>query len=217
MYKSVEKDAKFETEERKQMIKYCSQTMAKALVRNGLIDEEKEYGLYAYGFETFIASLINIGAILAIGFICDRLIHTLLFLITYSSIRQFSGGYHAKNHIGCFMTFIGIYGSTLAMINSIDFMKSKVILIIFLSLSIFIIGRFSPLEHYNNPLNNIEKIRYKHIARRLSISLGLIALIGLFHPYLYEYSLYIIFSLGWIAIMLMMGYERGRGKLKGTL
>ncbi|MDF2878784.1 MAG: agrB1 [Clostridia bacterium] len=200
------------------MIKYCSELMAKALVKNQLINEEKEYGVYVYGFATLITSLMNIGAVSAIGFISGKGLQSLVFLITYSSIRQFAGGYHAKNHIRCLMTFMGLYLSTLLLINAVEFVNAKEIVVICLSLSLLIIYKFSPLEHSNNPLNELEKIRYKHITRGLSTSLGIIALISLFHPYLYEYSLYMIGSLIGIAIMLMMGiYERRRGKLKSTL
>lgn len=193
------------------MIKYCSQEMTKGLIKNGVIDE-KEYKIYEYGFETFLASLINIVTVLIIGAISGRFIHTLLFLITYSSVRQFSGGYHAKNHIRCFITFMAIYISTLVFSAYIGVSKNNFIIVVSLIVSLVIIFQLAPLEHHNNPLNKFEKVRYRNITRGLSAALGIIALVGLFAACLYEYSLYIAFALLWVGIMLIGGYRKEANK-----
>lgn len=193
------------------MIKYCSQIMTKMLVKNNVICAEEDR-IYEYGFETFLASLINITTVLIIGVISGRLIHTLLFLISYSSVRQFSGGYHAKSHKRCFLIFLGITLSTLILIKHMVLFESPLFLIIILSISLGIIFRLAPLEHCNNPLNKFEKTRYKHIARGLSLALGAVALLGLFIPYVYQYSLYIVFALLWVGIMLVGGYRKEGNK-----
>lgn len=90
------------------MIEFLSQKMMYFLIENNAIKKE-EIEIYNYTFETVIAFLINIIFILLIGWIMNRFICTILFLVFYCPIRQFSGGYHAENYKSCLLTFVAIY------------------------------------------------------------------------------------------------------------
>lgn len=62
---------------------------------NGIIEID-DFEIYRYGFETLIYFIVNISVALLIGIIFDRFIHTIVFLSCYCTLRQFTGGYHAK-------------------------------------------------------------------------------------------------------------------------
>ena len=62
------------------MIEFLSQKMMYFLIENNAIKKE-EIEIYNYTFETVIAFLINIIFILLIGWIMNRFICTILFLV----------------------------------------------------------------------------------------------------------------------------------------
>lgn len=79
------------------MIKSLSYKFTNLFVNNEIIDK-KDFEIYRYGLETLIYFIVNISVALFIGIIFDRFIHTIVFLSCYCTLRQFTGGYHAR---GC--------------------------------------------------------------------------------------------------------------------
>lgn len=77
------------------MFKSLSYRITDILVNNGIIEID-DFEIYRYGFETLIYFIVNISVALLIGIIFDRFIHTIVFLSCYCTLRQFTGGYHAK-------------------------------------------------------------------------------------------------------------------------
>ena len=57
--------------------------------------------IYVYGFELIISSIVETGALLLVGFLISKFVETILFLVSFSSIRFFSGGYHANSYFKC--------------------------------------------------------------------------------------------------------------------
>lgn len=99
--------------------------------------------IYVYGFELIISSIIETSALLLVGFLIGKIIETMLFLFSFSSIRFFSGGYHANSYLKCFAVTLVNYFLVLLLINKlIDFsvnMIFAVSLVVFgLSLALFI-------------------------------------------------------------------------------
>ena len=87
------------------MFKSLSYRITDILVNNGIIEID-DFEIYRYGFETLIYFIVNISVALLIGIIFDRFIHTIVFLSCYCTLRQFTGGYHAKNYTECTLTFL---------------------------------------------------------------------------------------------------------------
>lgn len=185
------------------MVKSCAQNITSFLISNKTIEEE-EYELYIYGFETLIAFIVNIAAILAVGAMFNKFIHTLLFLLCYCPIRQFSGGYHAENYKKCLFVFLSIYIIDISILRLLMHNISNIVIIIITILCSLVAIKYSPMEHRNNPLSDEEKKRYKNIVILL-ISLVLIAVaIGIYNIRFYEYALYIASSIWCIFIMLYL-------------
>lgn len=90
------------------MFKRLSYKFANILVNNEIVESE-DFEIYRYGFETLIYFIVNISVALFIGIIFDRFIHTVIFLSCYCTLRQFTGGYHARNYKECTLTFAVIY------------------------------------------------------------------------------------------------------------
>lgn len=186
------------------MFKTLSYKLTNLLDRNGII-EKSEYDIYRYGFEMLIYFIVNVSIALAIGAFFDRVIQTIIFLCCYCTIRQFSGGYHARNYTECTLTFVFICILTNLFEMNMDIEKYTYLLIPIFILSIFIIWKIAPLEHRNNPLSEDEKKRYKKVVTKLTSFIGIILIISLVFNIFEEYIIYSLFAIVWISILLLIG------------
>lgn len=183
------------------MFKKLANKITNILIENEII-EKNEFEIYTYGFEMLIYFIVNISIALFIGIIFNKFIHTIIFLSCYCTLRQFTGGYHARNYIECTLTFVLIYLSTIFISNNIYI--DKYILIFMLISSIIIIYKISPLEHRNKPLNIDEKKHYKKIATKLTLVISSISILCIEFNIFKEYIIFSLFAIVWITILLFI-------------
>ena len=76
-------------------------------IANSLFDEESKYpmSIYVYGIELMISSLIGTIVVLTMGILFKSVIESIIFMVSLSLIRFFSGGYHAQTYIRCNTVF----------------------------------------------------------------------------------------------------------------
>lgn len=185
------------------MFKSLSYKFANLLIKNEVIEKE-DFEIYRYGFETLIYFIVNISVALFIGIIFDRFIHTIIFLSCYCTLRQFTGGYHARNYTECTLTFAVIYILVILAANNIDIYNSKYLLITLLLLSITIIYSIAPLEHRNKPLRIDEKTNYKKTIKKITLVITIIVITSFIFNVINEYILYSILAVFLIAILLLL-------------
>lgn len=186
------------------MFKSLSYKFANVLIQNNIIKNE-DLEIYRYGFETLVYFIVNISVVLFIGIIFDKFIHTIVFLSCYCTVRQFTGGYHARNYTECTLTFALIYLITILIDNNIDISKYRYFLVILMILSVYIICKIAPLEHRNKPLNEKEKKNYKRIVMNILGAIGCIFIVCILFDSFKGYIIYSLFAIIWIAILLIIG------------
>lgn len=193
------------------MIKFFSDKITDVLVYNKSIDSE-DSDVCSYGLEILISALANLVMVLILGAIFGKFIQTIVFVICYCSIRQFSGGYHADTHGRCIFTFLCMYLATVVFITNIKSIDLRFMVMFITILNWLIIYRLVPVEHINNPLNEIEKNKNRRNARVI-VSLVLVAiLIGLYLYLVYEYILYGAVALCWVSFMLILQIIKNKGE-----
>ncbi len=189
------------------MIKSSANKVTSFLYCNNYIDSAKyDYEVYLYGFEILVASILNSVAILLIGLLFDRFIHSVVFLICYCPLRQFAGGYHADTYKRCFFIFICIFLLTIFLSNNLGNIGLRHLIILFSTLNCISICILSPVEHVNNPLTDVERIKYKKNTRLITILIFLFIVINK------NYFIYSAFALFWINIMMNIALIKNRGK-----
>lgn len=186
------------------MVKSYSNKITSFLICNEII-KEKEYDLYLYAFETLIAFVINIIVILVVGCIFDRFLETILFLVFYCPIRQFSGGYHAENYKRCLLVFISLYICNIYFLNILILKELNSIIIFFMIISYIGIYICAPLEHRYNPLSKKEIYNYKKIVMYLISVVSLISTIGINIDLIHDCSVYLASVIILIFIMIVFG------------
>lgn len=191
------------------MIKSSANKVTSFLYYNKYIDSEKyDYEVYLYGFESLIALILNIISILLIGLVFHRFMHTIVFLVCYCPLRQFTGGYHADTYEKCFFTFVIIFIATILISNNLIDIGLKPLITLFSVLNWISIYLLSPVQHFNNPLDDTEKVKYKKKARLIATSVLLFIFVNK------NYYIYSAFALFWINIMLNMAIIKKQGEVK---
>lgn len=156
------------------MVKQFSQKVAGCFADNGVIDE-KETGIYEYGFTILIYSLVNLATILVIGGLLGCIPESICYIVCYIILRKFTGGYHAKTPHACYLFSTLMFLASLLIIRAglvkIYLLASVVILAIGCS---FII----PVDTENKRLSGKEKKVYRLVSLivfLLEVSLGITA------------------------------------------
>jgi len=183
------------------MIKSTSNKLLQYLIKADVIDKSEDaLAYYKYGLEITISSLLNIVLIISIGVVSGQLIESILFLICFVPLRQFTGGYHANSYLKCNLLFSILFIILLTIFNltvtRISFYWC--ILMIVFSISIFLSE--CPIEHSNKPLTDSQKMKNKY----LSIILGLLyGAIGVMSKVL-SYNIGVLFLYTLVLISLLV-------------
>lgn len=139
---------------------YLSECATDFLLRQRIIKNE-EKDIYIYGIELIISSIINIFICMIISILFKNFINGLIFFISFSSLRRFTGGFHSKSFLRCNILFAIIVVITLLLNMYLsyifDCVIATVVLITFSLLSIVI---FSPVYNDNKKLSENERKLY---------------------------------------------------------
>lgn len=184
------------------MTDYISDRLATYLCEYGLItmDEKNEY---KYLSQVLIEKIIGFGAILLIAAYNHLLLHTVFFLLFFSEIRKYSGGFHAGNFLKCLVISLIVYIGYVEF--AFQFLLNKSWLnTCLLIVAVFIIFTIGAVNHPNMHWDKKEYIISKNTARMTCmIEIGTIIafwLIGIS----YDFILFMSFGLILSAIMLLI-------------
>lgn len=134
--------------------------VSKMLMANLISDNETE--MYNYGVQVLLEKVISYAAIFALAMIIHKFLEILLFSVSFSVIRKYSGGIHCKTFKSCLIisalvSFSGV--ELLPLIeNNLSLYQGGVVMSIVI---LIIIGSI------NNPNIDWSEYEYKR-ARRLS-------------------------------------------------
>ncbi len=160
------------------MIVYISKKILKFLLDSNVIEDtawEKEY--YQYGIEITISSILNIVLIMAIGTVFHSVIESIIFLMLFIPIRQYTGGFHANSYFKCNL-FFSISYMTVLMVYYATFSFLSINIITLISfLCVLIILIICPVEHVNKPIPKDRRKSHKIIAAMLSLIYGVSAVL----------------------------------------
>lgn len=185
---------------RLQVVKLVDMFIEKEICKN----EDKE--IIVYGLTFGIELAFNIITTIILGFIFDLITASLVFLISFSFIRTYSGGYHCRNTINCyfFSSMVVILVLFIAKFTPVEHIL--IISIIILLISIPIILKFAPVETETKPLDEIEKKYFRNkVILHLGIEFIIIIILFLFKLYILEYVVCLGIMVS--AILVLLGYR----------
>lgn len=163
------------------MIQKTADAIAGWLLQKGAIPEE-DCELYAYSAFSLILGIAPVFITLVLGSLTGMLKEGLLMIAPFIIIRKFSGGYHLKSTVTCFITSTGIIGAGLLIIwisvKNTYYMPIG-ILSLLAAISICI---FSPIDSEDRRLSEREQSVFGLIARIMILTVtGLCIVLILFN------------------------------------
>lgn len=176
--------------------------IVESMVKSGLIDKnDKE--IYLFGIETALLKVVHYSTMLIIGICFGMILQTITFIIAYTILREYAGGYHANTKIRCYLISWIIMISSLLFIELCPMKMMFWIPLFTLIPSCIAIFIMVPVENKNKPLDTAERNRYRVMARIVAAAETIISLLLLFVNL--QLSLMIALSLVFTLIMLIFG------------
>lgn len=165
------------------------------------IDDE----IISYGLEIIITKAVFIAIIIFLGIITKCLPDVIAFIIAFTVIRQYGGGYHADTRIRCFILSVLTLVLDIVMIKLAELgFISMLFLIIITLLSIVYIWIVAPIDTKNKRLDADEIVHYGKRAKVVVIILCLIVCILLFFK-INNYARAIMFGIVTEAFLMIAG------------
>lgn len=153
-----------------------------------------------YGMELFLSSMINIIITCILGVLFGRLPETVIFLLSFCTLRKYAGGYHAPNYFLCGLSFQTIY--CFIMLNRLLVDVRLIYLIIGISLTL--VWVYSPVEDLNKPLDSERKQLFGKKAKLVLLAEGCAFLISRLLGYEIIYK-YIVYAVLFSAVLVLAG------------
>lgn len=141
------------------MITSLAQFITGYLIKNNIIDNTK-FDIYIYGFEIMISNIICFSIGLIIGVIFSQLIEIIIFLIVFSLMRRYCGGYHADTYLKC----DSIFAINIFVVMTLTRMISRYSIyahFIIVCISFISILFLAPVENKYKPLTIEDKKKHK--------------------------------------------------------
>jgi accessory gene regulator B len=135
-------------------------------------DNEKE--IYAYSIEVLISLFINLIILSFTAYILKKQAELIIFIVFFSGLRSYAGGYHAKTHIECMALSLCLFAiSALSTTYLTEY--GEVILTLGIMFSVIMVFILAPAESENKPLSKKQRVKYKKISRIIVILLSVSA------------------------------------------
>lgn len=120
--------------------------------------EEDERSIIEFGIGILLSKTLNLITEIIIGCLFSMLFETLIFLLAFSFLRSYAGGFHASTSLKCYFLSSVIMAAALLIEKYVDM---PFINIIFALFGMIICLIFAPVESKNKPLDEVEKSVYR--------------------------------------------------------
>ena len=160
----------------RKMISELSKRISLFLCRNNIINYE-DIEIYKYGFETICSTFLGFIITVIIGLVFKMFLLSIFYYIMFVTIRQFTGGYHAKSYFKCNLTFSIVTTFVFSFTKLVVYTQIYIILyhILFLILSFMIVWRYIPVENENKPLDQEQKKKNRSIGIALTGTVSILS------------------------------------------
>ncbi|MFI3214935.1 MAG: accessory gene regulator B family protein, partial [Eubacteriales bacterium] len=126
-----------------------------------------------------------------------------IFLISFSLLRTYAGGYHCKTAIQCYFMSVGTIFAVLMIVKYTSQEYITPISVLLLLIGVPLIWKLAPVGAKNKPLDEVEKQHYRKITiRNLVIECCIISilLIAELNNFAFVMSLGIVITAGVVVL-----------------
>lgn len=160
------------------------------MIAQGVVPQEDEE-IYVYGWTMLLFSVGSFTAILAVGAFLGQLLGTVLFLIFFTFLRSYAGGYHADSFGRCFLLTMTFYSCSFLFHFYLPESYWDWAVLILLLISVFITYVWAPIDHPNKPFRNQQRQTNKKLSQITVLSQTIIIMgLSVWQPWLKPYLLW---------------------------
>lgn len=120
--------------------------------------EEDERSVIEFGIGILFSKMLNLITEMIIGCLFSMLLETVIFLLAFSFLRSYAGGFHASSSLKCYISSSAVMVIDLLIIRYADMSIVNIAFALFGTVSCLI---FAPAESKNKPLDEVEKKEYR--------------------------------------------------------
>jgi accessory gene regulator B len=135
-----------------------SKKLTNWLIAKNVITTEQEE-VYEYGVFQMLTNMLDTISMLVVAVFFQKILAVCCYILCFSMLRKYAGGYHAKSVMGCYIMTVG---STFLMLTVISFYRMPMAVIIAVWLiSGIIVLLFAPVQNRNKKLDEVEHLVYR--------------------------------------------------------
>ncbi|MCM1009209.1 MAG: accessory gene regulator B family protein [Ruminococcus flavefaciens] len=164
--------------------------------------EDMEY--YQYGVEITVSSIINVLLILFIGLVFGNLIESVLFLLLFIPIRQYTGGYHANTYFKCNLTFAVLFAILLFFYRFTGEILTSYFSILIVYVCVLTIVFMCPIENPNKPIPKEKRKGHKIMAITLGTIYGITGVVLV--VFANKYGALILYTLLQVTLLVLAAF-----------
>ena len=154
------------------------------MIGQGVVPKEDEE-IYVFGWTMLLFSVGSFSAILLAGALLKQFLGTVLFLLFFTFLRSYAGGWHANSFFHCFLITSSLYASCTLFHFYLPEAYWSLAIYVLLALSLLITFIWAPVDHPNKPFRGGQKEKNKKLARITVLAQTLIIIVlGLWQPVL---------------------------------
>ena len=136
--------------------------------------EKDEADIYQYGLEIFMDGVLETLLLVVLGILWGRFWQSICFIVSFTVLRSFTGGYHAATKVRCAGATVGLYILNLTAAGELNSHFTAVLLLA--AVGTGIIWWLAPVPHANKPLDGEQVV----INRKKSRFISMCYLLGVF-------------------------------------
>lgn len=144
------------------MVQSLAKKVARRFVKWELVTFD-QYEMLQLGLEIYLTTLLQFTALVLIGFLFQIGLETLVFLLFFSSLRAWLGGYHATTLLRCTALMLLMIGVTIACVRTVPMLVAQPVVTLIMLLSFAMLMLFSELP----------KLRSLRKSRKITFPFGL--------------------------------------------
>jgi len=137
-----------------------------------------DVSVYQYGLEVLMMSLAKFVGIAILSLLTGYFFESLIFVIGFSTIRSYAGGYHASSVSRCFLLTVFFIGFDIWLSNFIVSTNVPWLSIAIAGVACWIIYLYSPVEVISRPISDQERHKFRSYSIKLSLLyLGVVSIL----------------------------------------
>ena len=141
--------------------------LAEKSMSNGVISEENA-SIYRYGVKHLLLMPLYFFSYLSVGIVTDNLFWLCIYLLAFTAIRVYAGGFHLKHRSSCFLFTIGMVGVSSVLLKHYEYFFSIPVWSVIMIAGYIVILWLAPIDSSKRTFDEQEKIYFRKIAIRIA-------------------------------------------------